>query len=502
VQLLGGFAGSLAADPDARDPTIYETTLSGDQLGDDAEGFLFREDNSFHVVRTFGTNPLAVLDGFTVRGGNAHGSEASTRRGGGLHSGAQRLRIERCRFRENSAVVDGGAVYILFGVGSSFELRDCQFEDNRAFGGGGGLFLRNVAETASFVTDCRFVRNSAEGGAGGAAFVGMIRVSECDFVENSGGALFAGGNGGNGETPDNMVQFANCRILGTTAGFAAHIDGDRSAHSRLDNCYFAGNADTALFLTGSHITLTHCTIVENSGTEVGGVRIQGGWTEIHNTILWGNTAVSASGEAAQLSFTSVEPDLAHCIVMGWTGGLDAVQTSGLDPLLEELAGLDGLIGTLDDDPTPRPDSPCIDGGDTLLITADYMDIDGDGDFSEALPLDLAGHPRVLAGMASGDPAVDIGALERLFPSSIRGDCNDDEQLDIADGVYILHALFSAAAAPCYASCDFDADGLVAIGDAVLVFSYQLLGGPPPAPPHPACGVLGGALPCPESTCVP
>jgi hypothetical protein len=50
VRILGGYAGPGAADPDERDPDLYETILSGDLNGDDGPAFTNYEDNSRHIV--------------------------------------------------------------------------------------------------------------------------------------------------------------------------------------------------------------------------------------------------------------------------------------------------------------------------------------------------------------------------------------------------------------------------------------------------------------------
>src|SRR5205085_6817332 len=67
VEIYGGFAGgetSLAQ----RDVAAHVGVLSGDLAGDDASNVF--TDNSYHVLNGAGTNATAVLDGFTVRGGN------------------------------------------------------------------------------------------------------------------------------------------------------------------------------------------------------------------------------------------------------------------------------------------------------------------------------------------------------------------------------------------------------------------------------------------------
>ncbi|MHC4890517.1 MAG: LamG-like jellyroll fold domain-containing protein, partial [Planctomycetota bacterium] len=74
VAIKGGYAGFGQPDPNARDIEVYETVLSGDLLGNDGPDFANNGENSYHVVTGSGTDATAVLDGFTITGGNAGGS--------------------------------------------------------------------------------------------------------------------------------------------------------------------------------------------------------------------------------------------------------------------------------------------------------------------------------------------------------------------------------------------------------------------------------------------
>jgi hypothetical protein len=65
VGIYGGFNGTETTLA-ARDPEVNVTVLSGD-IGVPSDN----TDNIFHVVTGSGTNSTAILDGFTVTGGNA-----------------------------------------------------------------------------------------------------------------------------------------------------------------------------------------------------------------------------------------------------------------------------------------------------------------------------------------------------------------------------------------------------------------------------------------------
>ena len=79
VTLKGGYAGAAAADPNARDVSLYETVLSGDLAGNDVELTDIHQfyekteptwaDNSWGVVTGSGTDATAGLDGFTITAG-------------------------------------------------------------------------------------------------------------------------------------------------------------------------------------------------------------------------------------------------------------------------------------------------------------------------------------------------------------------------------------------------------------------------------------------------
>ena len=76
---------------------------------------------------------------------------------------------------------------------------------------------------------------------------------------------------------------------------------------------------------------------------------------------------------------------------------------------------------------------------------------------------------------------------------IRGNCNGDERIDIADGIFIINDLFQGGpSSTCHEACDANDDDLMDAADAIFVISYQLMGGPAPSAPWPDCGTIEGA----------
>ncbi len=73
---------------------------------------------------------------------------------------------------------------------------------------------------------------------------------------------------------------------------------------------------------------------------------------------------------------------------------------------------------------------------------------------------------------------------------VRGDCNEDSLVNIADGIFTLNQLFEVPPPPrnCDDACDSNNDGLKNIADGVYLFNFLfVIGSPPPPAPFPDCG---------------
>ena len=211
VTLKGGYAGLGEPDPNARDMELYETILSGDLNGNDADVDDLEEladeptraENSYHVVTGSGTDATAILDGFTITGGNASGSGQSedSRYGGGLFNGRSLSlpgspTVASCKFHKNSAGIGGG---MSCGRDCSAIVINCVFTANSA-PGGSGMFN----EGTPTLTQCEFSGNWAEVTGGGLENWGEPTLIDCMFIGNStnngcgpggGGGLYSGGGG-------------------------------------------------------------------------------------------------------------------------------------------------------------------------------------------------------------------------------------------------------------------------------------------------------------------
>ncbi len=212
VAIYGGFPIG-GGDWNSRDPNAYETILSGDLLGDDGPDFANNGENSYHVVTGSGTEPNAVLDGFTITKGNANGSWPKNE-GGGMSNESGSPTVMNCTFSGNSANFGGGMSNM---TSSSPTVTNCLFSGNSAvdwFGGG----ICNMTSSSPTVTNCTFSGNSADNNGGG-----MYNwddsdptITNCTFSGNSttnyGGGMY---NGFSSPTVTNCILWGNTASSGT-----------------------------------------------------------------------------------------------------------------------------------------------------------------------------------------------------------------------------------------------------------------------------------------------
>jgi hypothetical protein len=158
VGLYGGYAGHGAVDPDVRDPVLYPSILSGDigVAGD-------KSDNSYHVLSSTGLTSRAVVDGFTITGGNADGTFPYNC-GGGMYNSSSSPTLINCTFTGNSATGTYGGGGGMYNSSSSPTLTNCTFSGNSASDGGG---MYDHWYSSPTVTNCTFHGNSADYDGGG-----------------------------------------------------------------------------------------------------------------------------------------------------------------------------------------------------------------------------------------------------------------------------------------------------------------------------------------------
>jgi parallel beta-helix repeat protein/predicted outer membrane repeat protein len=332
VTIKGGYAGVGAADPNARDIKLHETILSGDLSANDVDSpdgspnEDSRAENSYHVVTGSGADETAVLDGFTIVGGNAN--IFANRNGGGLLNEYGSPQVINCTFTQNSAQYYGGGIYNYFGspaVASctftqnwagtegggiynyqgNLNLDNCTFEDNSAHRGGG----IHSGHARLSLTDCTFTANMAQTGGGIHSYAATEASADetdedvrktpvlvnCIFTTNSaedrGGALYCS---------DSEPSLNNCRFSENSAGYGGGGICVNNTEPNLIGCSINDNSayyGGGMYNDSSNLTLTRCTLIANLGYDYGGgiYNIGGSHLSLDNCLITANRTNSYGG---------------------------------------------------------------------------------------------------------------------------------------------------------------------------------------------------------------
>ncbi len=87
---------------------------------------------------------------------------------------------------------------------------------------------------------------------------------------------------------------------------------------------------------------------------------------------------------------------------------------------------------------------------------------------------------------------------------VRGDCNIDLAIDLADAINVLNFLFAGTipSLPCEDACDANDSGNLDLADAIFTLGTLFAGGPNPPAPHPGCGPdpSDDPLGCDQTSC--
>jgi predicted outer membrane repeat protein len=253
VLVLGGFGGfeSLSIE---RNTAQYITVLDG-------------QGTSYHVV--LGADG-ALLDGFTITGGNADGNEVQSRYGG---------------------TFSGGGVFI---VGVSLEIRNCLFTGNVALAGGGAIYNE---QASTLIENCIFSYNKA----------------------NFGGAV---------ENRDSKTRIINSVLKFNESSLSGGAVADFDGTPELINAVISGNIARYVgggFLgNGGDVVITNCSFTGNRADNTGGaIGLWEGRGRVTNCIFWDNR----SGDGSEIHDVNTDVAVRYSLVRGGYTGTGNLETS-------------------------------------------------------------------------------------------------------------------------------------------------------------------------------
>jgi parallel beta-helix repeat protein/predicted outer membrane repeat protein len=492
VTIKGGYAGVGAADPDARDINLYETILSGDLAVNDVDnnnGLASEEsraENSYHVVTANGVDETAVLDGFTITGGNAN--VFTNRNGAGLLNEYGSPQVVNCMFTQNSAQYYGGGIYNYYGSSGivnctftrnysgtegggiynyqgSLNLNDCTFEENSSHRGGG----IHSGHGSLNLTDCAFVGNLAHTGAGINNYAAMeastIEIDEdyqstpvlvnCTFITNS-----AEDKGGGLYSSDSKPSLKNCTFSNNSAGYGGGGICFNNSDPNLTDCLINENSTFyggGIYNDSSSLTLICCKLVANEGYDYGGgmynlgnsnlslnncivvanrTNSYGGGIynnhsslDLTNCTFTGNSARNGSTIAFNSQWGQSTAGIIDCIL--WDDG-EVIWINDQSNIVISYSNIRGGwsgTGNIDadplfTDPNGSDDIPGTEDDNLRLAPSSPCADTGDPNYAQGLnKKDIAGNPRVVSGR------VDMGAYESYGIIYVDNHASDDSGQD-------------------------------------------------------------------------
>lgn len=440
VDLYGGFAGNETL-LSQRDWEEHETILSGDLAGDDAAGDLedtsiplHRDDNVYHLVTL---SDEVSINGLTLRGGG-NGSldvDDPDANGGATIGSSVAAQMWNCTLTDNYASGEGAAIYAsdaqvvfnnssvtgnaavlsivflemstltaeavrfsenfgyrgLFADHSQVTLRGGEFERNR---GTSGAALYIDVESDATISDCSFKENVASS-QGGAVLVARARAEVIDSTFNDNSAVELGGALTAARA---QVAVANSIFDSNSADedYGGAINNWGNAATSIVNSVFSNNTariGSAMSNRGEETTLeiVNCTFFGNDPSATNGTLSNfEGQTRVFNSVFWGGN----TPEIVHVAATTTETTVAYSDVQGGYSGTDNLD---VDPKFVDAASGDLRLAS---------DSPLLNQGSAANLPEDILDLDGDANVSEPLPVDLDGNARVVGS------EVDVGAYER------------------------------------------------------------------------------------------
>ncbi|MBN2131529.1 MAG: right-handed parallel beta-helix repeat-containing protein [Sedimentisphaerales bacterium] len=315
VSIWGGFAGCGSADPNEQNAALYQTILSGDLVGNDAESQsptdLPRYDNSHHVVRcTAGQTSLTTeLGGCTVIAGQASNNE--TESGGGLYiRGARKVLIQNCVITHCYANESGGGMCIT--ATDDITILQCTFVANQARTAGGGL---RMDRSNGCLIGCTFEQNRADEQAGATLLLNCgLTLANNTFRANT--AL----TGGAVRLENSRAVFLNSTFQDNSATWGGAVASKDRTDLTLARCHLRGNQATAfggaIWCEDTTLTLTNNTLCGNAAGE------GGGGIRTADSRLYATNCTSAGNRAPQGAFLLSDAsaryggraEIDHCII--------------------------------------------------------------------------------------------------------------------------------------------------------------------------------------------
>lgn len=407
VAVYGGFSGNETALAQ-RNWLTHVTTLSGDIGETGSVG-----DNSYHVVSSSGLDATAILDGFTIKLGNANGTIHNS--GGGMVNSSSSPTLAHLAFSANNAVYGGG----MYNDASNPLLTDVTFSRNTADQGGGVY----GDDSSPVLYDVTFYKNIAAYRGGGMCNLNTSSptLTRVTFSQNGTDANVSFGGGGG--MFNKTYSSPNLTDVSFVENFTDWLGGgimnwDHSSPTLVNVTFSANKADIEgggmkNFET-SNPTLTNVTFSDNIALYSGGGMSNENYCSptLTNVTFFNNRAIGATGVGGGVDNHYYSSPVIRNTIL-WSNAPDQVFNE-LDstPLItySDIQGGSTGVGNIASNPNLL--APANNGGFTLMhaLRFDSPAIDA-GDPANCPLTDQRSYFRPADGDSVPGARCDMGAFE-------------------------------------------------------------------------------------------
>ena len=351
----------------------YKPTATPDDSTDDNRKKAFHFNKDLLLKGSY--NPVTGIQDFTNRSilsGDFDGDDVITGSGSSLSISGNSENAYHVLITVNLTTVAQIEGFLITGGNSNDIISSISYSGQNFYSNNGGG-MTNLNSSPSIVNTV-FSGNTGARGGGMYNLYSSPSIVNTVFRRNI-AAINGGGIYNNNSSP-NMV---NTLFSGNTGSRGGGMINDSSSPSIINNV-FSGN----------------------SAANEGGGMYNGGSSSaptIYNSVFYGNGAdIKNETSATATGGNNFSENYAET---GFTALTADPFSDSANPI-----GADGVWFTTDDGLQPSSaTSPITDEGDATKLPLDTLDLDGDGDTTKAIPVDITGRTRI-AGTA-----VDAGAYE-------------------------------------------------------------------------------------------
>ena len=207
----------------------------------------------------------------------------------------------------NGNATDGGAVYVE--SGATVQVEDCTFQYNSALNNGGAIFLADSPGSTSTVYNSIFANNSAKNGGALYDKSSVIDITLSNFSYNNatkyGGSLYIGGivhilkSTFDHESASSGGAFE----LYNSTDYYSTIDNSTIENSTFKNCYSSGDGGAA-YISSDNVTFRNVEFKDNiAGDDGGAVYWNGNYGTLYNITAVNNKGISRDKNETDTSST-------------------------------------------------------------------------------------------------------------------------------------------------------------------------------------------------------